>query len=172
MCETCIHLQEVLTNPTAGYYMRRDVFGQAGDFITSPEVSQLFGEVRGIQGTFHCLSQPEASFLIDINVNALEETSSCHTHCLVLQWFVMSCCDVGADGGGVVHAAVAAAGAAQQAAPGGAWAWTGDPDGGSAEGHPAHQTLLFSPLPAHGGGGHLLMCPAGLELSKCYTAMM
>ena len=29
-----------------GYYMKKEVFGRQGDFITSPEVSQTFGEVR------------------------------------------------------------------------------------------------------------------------------
>ncbi|KFM25308.1 Ubiquitin-conjugating enzyme E2 27 [Auxenochlorella protothecoides] len=42
------YMSEVLTNPTAGYYINRDVFGTAGDFITSPEISQMFGEMVGI----------------------------------------------------------------------------------------------------------------------------
>lgn len=34
-----------LTHPTLGYYSQGDVFGRQGDFITSPEISQVFGEV-------------------------------------------------------------------------------------------------------------------------------
>lgn len=39
------YMREVLTNPKGGYYMKNDVFGMRGDFITSPEISQMFGEV-------------------------------------------------------------------------------------------------------------------------------
>lgn len=38
-------MRQVLVNPLSGYYMKGDVFGTQGDFITSPEISQMFGEV-------------------------------------------------------------------------------------------------------------------------------
>jgi SAM-dependent MidA family methyltransferase len=37
-----------LTHPRYGYYMTRDPFGAAGDFITAPEISQMFGELLGV----------------------------------------------------------------------------------------------------------------------------
>lgn len=37
-----------LADPEYGYYKTRDPFGRAGDFVTAPEVSQLFGEMLGI----------------------------------------------------------------------------------------------------------------------------
>ena len=37
-----------LGHPQFGYYMHRDPFGRAGDFITAPEISQLFGEMIGV----------------------------------------------------------------------------------------------------------------------------
>src|SRR5262245_26540536 len=37
-----------LTHPTHGYYMTRDPLGARGDFITAPEVSQMFGELVGL----------------------------------------------------------------------------------------------------------------------------
>jgi SAM-dependent MidA family methyltransferase len=37
-----------LADPEYGYYRTREPFGQHGDFITAPEISQLFGEMIGI----------------------------------------------------------------------------------------------------------------------------
>lgn len=37
-----------LGHPEHGYYRRADPLGQAGDFITAPEISQMFGELIGL----------------------------------------------------------------------------------------------------------------------------
>ncbi|MEM1382114.1 MAG: SAM-dependent methyltransferase [Pseudomonadota bacterium] len=37
-----------LGHPQHGYYCRRDPLGQAGDFTTAPEISQMFGEMIGL----------------------------------------------------------------------------------------------------------------------------
>lgn len=42
------YMRQCLTNPEAGYYINKDPFGKQGDFITSPEISQMFGELVGI----------------------------------------------------------------------------------------------------------------------------
>uniref|UniRef100_A0A8C5ECE6 Protein arginine methyltransferase NDUFAF7 n=1 Tax=Gouania willdenowi TaxID=441366 RepID=A0A8C5ECE6_GOUWI len=42
------YMREVLTNPVTGYYVRNNMLGPEGDFITSPEISQIFGELIGV----------------------------------------------------------------------------------------------------------------------------
>jgi len=37
-----------LGHPDWGYYRRQDPLGRAGDFITAPEISQMFGELIGL----------------------------------------------------------------------------------------------------------------------------
>ncbi len=42
------YMTECLTHPEMSYYATRDPLGAAGDFITAPEISQMFGELIGL----------------------------------------------------------------------------------------------------------------------------
>ena len=61
------YMGECLVNPTYGYYMKKDVFGARGDFITAPEVSQVFGEMLGIWviATWQQLGSPSKLNLVE-----------------------------------------------------------------------------------------------------------
>ena len=41
-------MADALGHPEHGYYMKADPFGAGGDFITAPEISQMFGELVGL----------------------------------------------------------------------------------------------------------------------------
>jgi NADH dehydrogenase [ubiquinone] 1 alpha subcomplex assembly factor 7 len=41
-------IERALLDPEHGYYRRREALGAAGDFVTAPEISQMFGEIVGL----------------------------------------------------------------------------------------------------------------------------
>ncbi len=57
-----------LLDPVDGYYPTRDPLGSDGDFITAPEISQMFGEVLGLWAiqSWKDLGSPETVNLVEL----------------------------------------------------------------------------------------------------------
>jgi NADH dehydrogenase [ubiquinone] 1 alpha subcomplex assembly factor 7 len=57
-----------LGHPQYGYYLTRDPFGARGDFVTAPEVSQMFGELIGawMAAVWRQIGSPERVNLIEL----------------------------------------------------------------------------------------------------------
>lgn len=57
-----------LADPDAGYYATKEPFGRDGDFITAPEVSQMFGELIGaaLLSAHEALGSPDSFQLVEI----------------------------------------------------------------------------------------------------------
>ncbi len=62
------YMQLCLGHPRWGYYMTRDPFGEAGDFVTAPEISQMFGELLGLWcvDTWSRLGSPSIFHLVEL----------------------------------------------------------------------------------------------------------
>jgi NADH dehydrogenase [ubiquinone] 1 alpha subcomplex assembly factor 7 len=57
-----------LHDPQAGYYATRDPLGTAGDFITAPEITQMFGEFLGLWcvQVWHDQGRPARKRLVEL----------------------------------------------------------------------------------------------------------
>jgi len=62
------YMSACLADPEHGYYLTAEPFGRSGDFITAPEVSQIFGELVGAfcLTAFERLGAPERVHLVEL----------------------------------------------------------------------------------------------------------
>lgn len=62
------YMAHCLFDPRDGYYTTRQPFGREGDFVTAPEISQMFGELLGIWvlGAWNSLGSPPVMTLAEI----------------------------------------------------------------------------------------------------------
>jgi NADH dehydrogenase [ubiquinone] 1 alpha subcomplex assembly factor 7 len=62
------YMQLCLMHPEHGYYVSRDPLGREGDFTTSPEVSQMFGELLGLwaASVWKTIGSPQTLRLVEL----------------------------------------------------------------------------------------------------------
>lgn len=61
-------MAEALGHPEHGYYKKQDPLGRGGDFITAPEISQMFGELIGLWAavTWQQMGSPAKFNLVEL----------------------------------------------------------------------------------------------------------
>jgi NADH dehydrogenase [ubiquinone] 1 alpha subcomplex assembly factor 7 len=62
------YMQACLADAHEGYYTSRETIGASGDFITSPEVSQVFGELIGLWAVavWHAMGEPKSIIVVEL----------------------------------------------------------------------------------------------------------
>jgi NADH dehydrogenase [ubiquinone] 1 alpha subcomplex assembly factor 7 len=62
------YMAMALHDPEHGYYRRREPIGAAGDFVTAPEISQVFGELIGLwcADMWRLLGRPDPVILCEL----------------------------------------------------------------------------------------------------------
>ncbi|RJF63559.1 class I SAM-dependent methyltransferase [Rhodopseudomonas palustris] len=62
------YMELCLNHPDYGYYVSRDPLGREGDFTTSPEISQMFGELIGLwaASVWTAAGEPSSLRLVEI----------------------------------------------------------------------------------------------------------
>lgn len=63
-----IPVADYMAEANAHYYATRDPFGAAGDFVTAPEISQMFGELAGVwlADLWRRAGRPEGAFYVEL----------------------------------------------------------------------------------------------------------
>lgn len=61
-------MTEALWHPSAGYYARSAVLGAAGDYVTAPEITQMFGELLGLWcvSVWQAMGSPRSFRLVEL----------------------------------------------------------------------------------------------------------
>lgn len=62
------YMELALQHPDFGYYRHQDPLGRGGDFITAPEISQMFGEIIGLfcAETWRQMGRPSPFMLLEL----------------------------------------------------------------------------------------------------------
>ncbi len=62
------YMRLCLYHPTYGYYNQKAPIGRQGDFITAPEISQMFGEIVGLWAAniWHNMGNPSKLYLVEL----------------------------------------------------------------------------------------------------------
>jgi NADH dehydrogenase [ubiquinone] 1 alpha subcomplex assembly factor 7 len=62
------YMRRCLTDPRYGYYVTRDPLGAGGDFVTAPEITQMFGELIGVwmASVWQAMGAPENVRVVEL----------------------------------------------------------------------------------------------------------